>query len=471
MPNVIVVGAQWGDEGKAKITDLLAEEADVVVRCQGGCNAGHTVQHNNEVFKFHLIPSGLLYSNKLCIVGPGTVIDPSVLLREIRSMEEKGYSTTDLKVSNRAHLTLPEHIALDKAQESQMASKKIGTTGRGIGPTYMDKVGRLGIRIGDLFESEEVLKERLRHVATAKGIWMEKLLELGEDFSPKDVEARVSAWYEYCKNYAKELGPYVDDTVVLVHEALDAGKNILFEGAQGTLLDVDYGTYPFVTSSNATAGGACTGSGIGPTRIDRVIGVMKAYTTRVGEGPFPTELNDETGKHLVDVGQEFGTTTGRMRRCGWFDAVIGKYSVQVNGLDGIALTKLDVLDGLKEIKLCVAYRNRETGKTLAHFPAQLNELKSAEPVYETFPGWQGTVKNARRYQDLPQEAKNYLTRLTELLGVKLSIISIGPDREQTIMLENPVKASVRVLTPLSVTAGENTDTLGKDASSLHPSLT
>lgn len=441
MSNVVVVGAQWGDEGKAKITDLLAEEADVVVRCQGGCNAGHTVQHNGQVFKFHLIPSGLLYSDKLCIVGPGTVIDPSVLIREIEEMNQKGYSTEALKLSNRAHLTLPDHIAQDKAQETNLAKKKIGTTGRGIGPTYMDKVGRLGLRIGDLYEEPQVLRDRLLQIAGAKASWLEQNV----DATPKTVENRVEEWFQYCQDYAVRLKPYVDDTVRILHEQVAQGKNILFEGAQGTLLDVDYGTYPFVTSSNATAGGACTGSGMGPTHIDRVIGVMKAYTTRVGEGPFPTELTDEIGKRFVEIGQEYGTTTGRLRRCGWFDAVIGRYSVQVNGLDSIALTKLDVLDGLEEIQLCVAYKNRKTGEILPYFPAQLSTLSQADPVYETHPGWKGSVKEVRRYEDLPQEAKSYLQRIEELLGARITIVSVGPDREQTIMLENPVKGPKRQL--------------------------
>jgi adenylosuccinate synthase len=455
-----VVGAQWGDEGKAKITDLLAEEADVVVRCQGGCNAGHTVQHNNQVFKFHLIPSGLLYPSKLCIVGPGTVIDPSVLIREIDEMVSKGYSVEGLRVSTRAHITLPEHILLDKAQESSLASKKIGTTGRGIGPTYMDKVGRLGVRVGDLFEPDAVLRERLTQVAQAKKVAIDHAL------SPetKAVDALVDEWFAYCKGYAQKLAPYVADTVTLLHQAKATGKNILFEGAQGTLLDVDYGTYPFVTSSNATAGGACTGSGIGPTGIDRVIGVMKAYTTRVGEGPFPTELTDEIGRHFVEVGQEYGTTTGRLRRCGWFDAVIGKYSAQVNGLDGLAITKLDVLDGLSEIQLCVAYRNRETGERITEFPSQASVLKNLEPIYENFPGWTEELKDIRRYEDLPLNARHYLERLSELLEVPISIVSVGPQRDQTILLENPVKGPVRRLV--------GTEGLLRESRAvLHPTLT
>lgn len=437
MANVVVVGAQWGDEGKAKITDLLAAEADVVVRCQGGCNAGHTVRHGDDVFKFHLVPSGMLYPDTLCIVGPGTVIDPAVLCREIEDLREKGYDTANLRISNRAHVTLPFHIAQDRAQESALSDKKIGTTGRGIGPTYMDKVGRIGLRVGDLFEPDFMLREHLYQIARQKSPLLEKVY--GQN--PLVVD-ELLAW---CKEYAEKLRPYATDTVVLLHEAIARNQNILFEGAQGTLLDVDYGTYPFVTSSNATAGGACTGSGIGPTQIDRVIGVMKAYTTRVGEGPFPTELSDDVGKHLSEVGQEFGTTTGRARRCGWFDAVIAKYSVQVNGLDGLAITKLDVFDGLPEIKIGVAYKNRETGETFSHFPSQLQLLKNAEPVFETHPGWQGSVKGARTFQDLPAEARNYLNRISELIGAPISIVSVGPERNQTILLENPITGSKRSL--------------------------
>lgn len=438
MANVVVVGAQWGDEGKAKITDLLAAEADVVVRCQGGCNAGHTVTHGTEVFKFHLVPSGMLYGDTLCIIGNGTVINPEVLLKEIRELQEKGFSTDNLKLSDRAHLTLPFHTSLDKAQESAMADKKIGTTGRGIGPTYIDKVGRYGLRIGDLFDEENLLQERLSQILEQKNNLLEKCYP---DLPRTSLEA-LMAW---CLEYRDKLAPFVTDTVALVHEALADGKKVLFEGAQGTLLDVDFGTYPFVTSSNATAGGACTGSGVGPTRIDRVIGVMKAYTTRVGEGPFPTELKDEVGKHLGEIGQEFGTTTGRARRCGWFDAVIGKYSVQVNGLDGLAITKLDVFDGMPELKICVAYKHRLTGEQFTRFPSQLEALKNAEPVYETWPGWQGSVKDARRFEDLQPQAQDYLKRISELIQCPVSIVSVGPERNQTIMLENPITAGKRTL--------------------------
>jgi len=432
MGNVVVLGAQWGDEGKAKIIDLLAESADCVVRCQGGCNAGHTVQYKGEVFKFHLVPSGILYPHKLCMIGNGTVIHPEVLLNEIESLQARSYSAKNLKLSDRAHLTLPFHIEIDKALEAAAkGSQKIGTTGRGIGPTYIDKVGRIGLRVGDLFTSEAVLKERLQQILDAKA----PMLALCPNESTHCLESLMT----WCQQYAERLAPYVSDTVNLLHEKLEEGKSILFEGAQGTLLDIDYGTYPYVTSSNATAGGICTGSGIGPTQLDHVLGVMKAYTTRVGEGPFPTELNDANGKHLLEVGQEFGTTTGRQRRCGWFDAIIARYSVRVNGLNSIAMTKLDVLDGLNEIKICTGYRIPETGDVIKNFPSQIAVLKEAEPIYESWPGWpENSTSTAERYEDLPQAARNYLTRIEELTACPISIVSVGPDREQTIIIKNPI---------------------------------
>ncbi len=435
MANVIIVGAQWGDEGKAKIVDLLAEQADVVIRCQGGCNAGHTVVHHGEVFKFHLIPSGLLYPDKLCIIGSGTVISPEVILREITEIEAKGYATTNLKISDRAHLTLPYHITLDRVQEESRSKdqngEKIGTTGKGIGPTYMDKVARIGLRLGDLYETDELLKKQIAHILSIKTPLLKHAYQAETE--------TVDEIFTLCKQYAEQLRPYVTNTTPLIHEAIGAGKHILFEGAQGTLLDIDHGTYPFVTSSNATAGGACTGSGIGPSRIDQSIGVMKAYTTRVGSGPFPTELNDSVGQHLQEVGKEFGTTTGRRRRCGWFDGVIGKYSVQVNGLDGVAITKLDVLDGLKELHLCVAYKNIQTGEQTSDFPTRLSDLAQLEPVYETFPGWTGSVHGIRAYDKLPIEAKNYLTRIAELIGTPIAIVSVGPERQETMMVCNPMR--------------------------------
>ncbi|MDX2083778.1 MAG: adenylosuccinate synthase [Candidatus Melainabacteria bacterium] len=430
MPNVVVVGAQWGDEGKAKVIDWLAEQADVVVRCQGGCNAGHTVQLDGNVFKFHHLPSGLLYAGKQCVIGSGTVLSPDVFRQEIDALHAKGYRTESLFISDRAHVTLPYHPLQDRLQEQSLEQNKIGTTGRGIGPTYMDKVGRLGLRVADLYESSTFLRDRLTQIRAVKAPVIEQLYQ--------EALPSVDDLMAVCQQYAALFQPYVTDTVVLLDTALRAGKTLLFEGAQGTLLDVDFGTYPFVTSSNATAGGACTGSGVGPSRIDRTIGVMKTYITRVGSGPFPTELSDELGQHLVQVGQEFGTTTGRMRRCGWFDAVLGRYSVMTNGLDGLAITKLDVLDALPEIQVCVAYRHRETGALVHHFPARLGELEQMEPVYETLPGWQTPVHQARRWEELPLNARRYLERLSALLETPISLVSVGPDREQTLVLQNPM---------------------------------
>ncbi|MDH4379434.1 MAG: adenylosuccinate synthase [Vampirovibrionales bacterium] len=441
MSNVIVIGAQWGDEGKAKIVDWLAEAAHWVIRCQGGCNAGHTVKHHGETFKFHLIPSGLLYENKTCIIGSGTVIDPDVLRREMTDIESRGYSLQRLVISNRAHLTLPYHKAMDLAYESKLAEKAgcktIGTTGRGIGPTYMDKVGRLGLRTGDLLESDAVLRARLEEILTLKA----PLLEAFEVDVPT-----VDALFAWCQDHAAALKPYIGDTVPLLDAAQQAGDSLLFEGAQGTLLDVDYGTYPFVTSSNATAGGICTGSGIGPTAMHHTVGVMKAYTTRVGEGPFPTELTEAVGQHLQTIGQEFGTTTGRTRRCGWFDGVLGRYSVQVNGLTSIALTKLDVLDGLDEIKLAVAYKNKATGEVTTQFPASLHQLQDVEPVYDTLPGWVGhKVEGITEWQQLPPQAQALIARIEALLGVPVSILSVGPERDQTMVRIDPFQSNTASL--------------------------
>lgn len=437
MANRIVVGAQWGDEGKAKVVDLLAQQADVVVRCQGGCNAGHTVTHGDEVYKFHLIPSGLLYPGKTCIIGPGTVIDPDVLLGEMAQLQERGIDLTGLKISHRAHLTLPIHRQQDAASETllqQLASNtdssgKIGTTGKGIAPTYMDKVGRLGLRMTDILLDDASLTQRLETILAQKAPVMTAMgLET----------PTVDQWLTHCKRVANELSPYITDTTPLLYTAQKANQQLLFEGAQGTLLDVDHGTYPFVTSSNATAGGACTGSGVGPTRIDHTIGVMKAYTTRVGEGPFPTELTDANGEHLQQVGQEFGTTTGRQRRCGWFDGVMGLYSVMVNGLDSVALTKLDVLDDLPEIRVCTGYRSQSTGEMVTGFPATVNALADVEPVYETLPGWGPKVNGqqvagATTWAALPPNAQALVLRLEALLECPISMVSVGPERDATII--------------------------------------
>ncbi len=428
MPAVIIVGAQWGDEGKAKVIDLLAERDHYIVRYQGGCNAGHTVVRDGETFKFHLIPSGILYSDKTCIIGPGTVISPEVLEAELQNLAEKKIAMGRLCISPRAHLTLPYHIALDGAKEDSLGEGKIGTTRRGIGPTYEDKVGRIGLRVGDLLLSEEILRSRIQVIADQKNPVLTKAFQL----PPIDVEAIMSL----CEQYRRIMAPFITDTDEILAQAVEQGENVLLEGAQGTMLDLDHGTYPFVTSSNPTAGGACTGSGLGPKAISRVIGVAKAYTTRVGSGPFPTELFDQAGSHLATVGAEFGTTTGRARRCGWFDAVAMKYSARINGLDGLAITKLDVFDGLEELRLCTGYRNKQTDEVVHSFPSHIEVLEHMEPIYESFPGWQGSVRDVRKFADLPIEAQNFLNRLSQIINVPLSIISVGPERDQTILIED-----------------------------------
>ena len=439
MANVVVVGAQWGDEGKAKVIDWLCERADAVVRCQGGCNAGHTVQFQGEVFKFHLIPSGILYPKKSCIVASGVVIDMAVLWGEMQDIQQRGFSVENLRISDRAHVTLPLHVAADKTQEAlrERSSKsgKIGTTAKGIGPTYADKVSRLGLRICDLYLPEATLKQKLAQQLTAWKPLLDQTPELG--FS-ETVESLLA----HCLTYAERLAPYVCDGLDTLHGWMDKKQSVLFEGAQGALLDLDYGTYPFVTSSNTTSGGACTGAGLGPTRMDAVVGVTKAYLTRVGSGPFPTELTDDIGEHLRTVGKEVGTTTGRPRRCGWFDAVVGRFAAQINGLDGLAMTKLDVLDGLKEINIGVGYKHRTTGEVTQRFPASLETLAEYDPVYETMPGWQGKVQGITDAEQLPPEAQAYLDRLSELVGVPVWMVSTGPDREETIVLHHPVPEAV-----------------------------
>ncbi len=434
MANVIVIGAQWGDEGKGKITDLLSRSADVVVRPQGGVNAGHTIVVQGQTFKLHLIPSGILYPETECIIGSGTVIDPKVLLEELRQLHELNVATDNLFISQTAHVTMPYHRLFDQASEERRGKKKIGTTGRGIGPTYADKSERTGIRVVDLMNPDE-LKEKLEWTINYKNVILEKLYNL----DPLDPKVVIEEYIDY----AEQLKPYVVDSSLKIYEAIQQKKNILFEGAQGTLLDLDHGTYPYVTSSNPIAGGACVGSGIGPTVIDRVIGVAKAYTTRVGEGPFPTELHGEIGEQLCDRGAEFGTTTGRRRRCGWFDGVIGRYAVRVNGLDCLAITKLDVLDELAEIKVCVAYEL--DGQTCHNFPSNAGEFARCTPIYETLPGWQQSTENCRSLEDLPQAALDYLKFLAELMEVSIAIVSLGASRDQTIIVEDPIHGPKRAL--------------------------
>lgn len=434
MANVVVIGAQWGDEGKGKITDLLSRSADVVVRYQGGVNAGHTVVVQGQTFKLHLIPSGILYPNTECIIGSGTVIDPKVLLEEIEQLHKLGIATDHLYISETAHVTMPYHRLIDRAAEERRGSHRLGTTGRGIGPTYADKSERTGIRVVDLMNPDN-LRQRLEWTINYKNALLEKLYDL----PPLDAEAVIQ---EYL-GYAEQLRPHVLDSSLRIADAVQKRRNILFEGAQGTLLDLDHGTYPYVTSSNPVAGGACIGAGVGPTIIDRVIGVAKAYTTRVGEGPFPTELRDDLGQVLGDRGSEFGTTTGRPRRCGWFDAVIGRYAVRINGLDCLAITKLDVLDELDEIKVCVAYEIE--GRRINDFPTSAHVFAQCQPIYKTMPGWKQSTAHCRSLHDLPRQALDYLKFLAELMEVPIAIVSLGASRDQTIIVEDPIHGPKRAL--------------------------
>ena len=423
MSAVIVVGTQWGDEGKGKIVDYLAEKADVVVRYQGGNNAGHTVVVEGKEFKLHLLPSGILYKGKTCVVGNGVVIDPAVMLKELKGMQDKGIDTSGLRVSDRAHVIMPYHRLLDEVEEDYRGDHKIGTTKRGIGPCYMDKNARSGIRMVDLMDEDEFSSKLERNLEAKNHLLQAVYGTKGFDFETLKKEYLA---------YAEELRPYVTDTVVVLHEALQQGKKVLFEGAQATLLDLDHGTYPYVTSSHPIAGGVCIGAGVGPTKIDKVIGVVKAYTSRVGEGPFPTELKDEIGDHIRERGHEYGTTTGRPRRCGWLDAAIVRYAAIVSGLDYLAVTRLDILDGLKTSKMCVGYKYK--GEMLKQFPASLKVLEQVVPVYEELPGWEESTTAVRSYDQLPANARRYLERLCEVTGVGLGIVSVGPQRDQTMIL-------------------------------------
>jgi adenylosuccinate synthase len=429
-----VIGAQWGDEGKGKITDLLSRSADVVVRYQGGVNAGHTVVVQGQTFKLHLIPSGILYPDTECIIGSGTVIDPQVLIQELDQLEQLNISTEKLLISETAHVTMPYHRMIDQASEERRGSHKIGTTGRGIGPTYADKSERIGIRVLDLMDPD-ALRKQLNWTINYKNVILEKLYNL----PPLDPATVIEQYLEY----AERLRPHVVDCSLKIYDAIQQRRNILFEGAQGTLLDLDHGTFPYVTSSNPVAGGACVGTGIGPTMIDRVIGVAKAYTTRVGEGPFPTELDGAIGELLCDRGAEFGTTTGRRRRCGWFDAVIGRYAVRINGLDCLAITKLDVLDTLEEIKVCVAYEI--DGKYCQDFPSSTRRFAKCKPIYKTVPGWQQSTEHCRSLEDLPKQALDYLKFLAELMEVPIALVSLGASRDQTIIVEDPIHGPKRAL--------------------------
>lgn len=423
MTAIILVGSQWGDEGKGKITDFLAERADCVVRFQGGSNAGHTVEVLDQQFKLHLIPSGILYPHTQCIIGNGVVVDMGELIEELQELQSQGIDTSNLRISRRAPLVMPYHKKIDALEDR---TSNIGTTRRGIGPTYADKINRTGFRLGDILDSPAYFEPRLKDQVGHKNRIIEEIYgEPGFDYRLllDELRAQVDC-----------LRPYLADTPYLIHEAVRKGKKVLFEGAQGTLLDIDHGTYPYVTSSHPIAGGACVGAGVGPTCIDRVMGVAKAYTTRVGEGPFPTELDDSDGALLLQRGMEFGTTTGRKRRCGWLDAVVLRYAARLNGLTDLAITKLDVLDAFKVVKICVAYKYR--GTLIEEFPESIEVLEACEPEYIELPGWQQDLSAITEYADLPVRAQAYLNVIYELTGVKQTLIAVGPKRSQTIVQDD-----------------------------------
>jgi adenylosuccinate synthase len=428
MPNIVVIGTQWGDEGKGKIVDVLAESASMVVRFQGGNNAGHTMVVNGDQFISHLIPSGILHPGKTCLIGNGVVVDPEVLIGEIQRLRQRGISVTpdNLMVSERAHLIMPYHRLIDLGRERLKGDKKIGTTGRGIGPCYEDKASRRGLRFCDLMD-ENGFKEKLSHILEEKNFYLKNFLK-----SETIDEASILKAY---LPFAKALSPHVTNVSVVLNRAIKAGQNVLFEGAQGTHLDIDHGTYPFVTSSNTVAGNASCGTGIGPTQISGVIGMVKAYTTRVGAGPFPTELNDAVGDQIQKVGAEFGATTGRRRRCGWLDTVVVRDAARLNGLTGLAITKLDVLTGIDPIRICDAYAYKET--RLTEFPPAMDVLDQCKPVYENMPGWQEDIRQVKRFNDLPKNAKTYLERIEELTETPIQVVSVGPGREATMVLKNP----------------------------------
>jgi adenylosuccinate synthase len=429
MANVAVIGTQWGDEGKGKVVDLYSEDADVIARFQGGNNAGHTIVIKGEQTILHLIPSGILHDNKICIIGNGVIVNPKVLLQEIDGLKSRGLlpSNTKLYISEKAHVIMPYHWRMDVARESHGVGKRIGTTGRGIGPTYEDKIARVGIRMCDLLD-EQVFREKLTRNVEEKNFYLTKLFQ--ED--PLDIEAIFD---EYRK-YADRLRAYVADTSIIINEEIKRGKKILFEGAQGSHLDIDHGTYPYVTSSNTVSGNASSGTGVGPSAVGAVVGICKAYTTRVGEGPFVTELTCETGDRIRDVGHEYGATTGRKRRCGWLDMVLVRQAVRLSGITGIALTKLDVLTGLERLNICVGYKTQQ-GQFTESVPSNPRLLAQCEPVYEEMQGWAEDISKARHIKELPKNTKRYIKRLEELAGTKLVLVSVGAGREETIILKNP----------------------------------
>lgn len=425
MTSVVVVGTQWGDEGKGKITDFLSKQADIIARFSGGDNAGHTIQFEGETYKLHLIPSGIFYSDKRSVMGNGMVINPESLVKELKGLQERGVDTSNLRISNRAHVILPYHIHQDKVDEASRGDAKIGTTCKGIGPCYTDKVQRIGIRIADLLD-KDVFEEKLRTNLELKNRLFTKFYEV-EGLEFDDIFEKFYA-------YGQEIAPYVTDTSKILNDVMDEGGKVLFEGAQGVLLDVDHGTYPYVTSSNPVAGGVTTGTGVGPASINRVIGVSKAYTSRVGDGPFPTELFDEVGNQIREVGREYGTTTGRPRRVGWFDTVVVRHSRRVSGITDLALNSIDVLSGLGTVKICVAYDYN--GERITEYPANLHIIEQCKPIYEELPGWDEDITGVRRLEDLPENARKYVERVSELTGIRIATFSVGPDRDQTNVLLN-----------------------------------
>lgn len=420
MPSVVVVGTQWGDEGKGKITDFLSEHSEVIARYQGGNNAGHTIIFGGETYKLHLIPSGIFYKDKISVIGNGMVVDPKALVTELKGLHERGVETDNLRISNRAHVILPYHIKQDEVEEARRGNHKIGTTLKGIGPAYMDKAARIGIRIADLLD-REVFEEKLRRNLGEKNRLFEKFYET----VGLDADAILEEYY----GYGQEIAKYVTDTSKVLNDALDEGRRVLFEGAQGVMLDIDQGTYPFVTSSNPVAGGVTIGAGVGPTKISHVVGVCKAYTSRVGDGPFPTELFDDVGQQIREVGKEYGTTTGRPRRIGWFDSVVVRHARRVSGLTDLTVNSIDVLTGLKTVKICTAYRYND--ELITEYPANLRILADCEPVYEELPGWDEDITGCQSLDELPENARHYLERIAQLTGVPISIFSVGPDRNQT----------------------------------------
>ena len=429
MSVVVAIGAQWGDEGKGKIVDLLTESASAVVRYQGGNNAGHTIIRDGKKYIFQLIPSGILENNVACVIGNGVVLDPEGLIKELEKLKEQGISTKDkLKISDRVHLIFPFHKIIDRLREEKLSKNKIGTTGKGIGPAYEDKISRRGIRLGDVRDDEDFR-------TIFETFYTEKKEYLAKFFGYTDIPTHQEC-YDTLMRQWQILSPFIEDTTGLLHRLLDSNKNILLEGAQGTFLDIDHGSYPFVTSSNTSIGGACTGSGIPPAKIDHVLGIVKAYTTRVGSGPFVCELDDADGKKLQEKGSEFGAVTGRIRRCGWFDAVLAKHAARINGMGSMAMMKLDVLDTFEKIKICVAYEN-SAGKKIDKVPSRLSDYQGLKPVYEEAEGWTQDITGIRQYDELPVNCKKYIRRVSELCGIPVSIISTGPDRKQTMIIKDP----------------------------------